>query len=79
MKDDRKQTDHCIFKSDFNNCEMKTQTRDRMDDKLEIFTLRTIVNKTSRSTENDWTNLTLVDLTLYHTITTFNDPKEGDF
>ena len=41
---------------------MKTQTKDRMDEKLEIFTLRTIANKTSRSTENDWTNLTFVDL-----------------
>ena len=46
MKDDRKQTDHRIFKSDFNNCEMKIQMKDRMAEKLEIFTLRTIVNKT---------------------------------
>ena len=70
VKDDRKQTDHRIFKSDFNNCEMKIQTKDRMDEKLEIFTLeiftlRMIVNKTSRSTENDWTNLTFVDLNVH--------------
>ena len=30
---DRKQTDHCAFKSDFNNCEIKIQTKDRMDEK----------------------------------------------
>ena len=65
VKDDRKQTDHRIFKSDFNNCEMKIQTKDRMDETLEMFTLRTIVNKTSRSTENDWTNLTFVDLDVH--------------
>ena len=65
VKDDRKQTDHRIFKSDFNNCEMKIQTKDRMDEKLEIFTLRMIVNKTSRSTENEWTNLTFVDLNVH--------------
>ena len=40
-------------------------TKDRMDKKLEIFTLRTIVNKTSQSTENDWTNLTFVDLNVH--------------
>ena len=65
VKDDRKQTDHRIFKSDFNNCEMKIQTKDRMDKKLEIFTLRMIVNKTSRSMENDWTNPTFVDLNVH--------------
>ena len=36
MKDDRKQTDHRTFKSDFNNCEMKIQTKDPMDKKLEF-------------------------------------------
>ena len=65
VKDDRKKTDHRIFKSDFNNCEMKIQTKDRMDEKLEMFTLRTIVNKTSLSMENDWTNLTFVDLNVH--------------
>ena len=65
MKDDRKQTDHHIFKSDFNNCEMKIQTKDRMNEKSEIFTLRTIVNKASQSTENDLTNLTFVDLNVH--------------
>ena len=44
MKDDRKQTDHHTFISDFNNCEMKIQTKDWMDEKLEI------ANKTSQST-----------------------------
>ena len=43
MKNDRKQTDHRTFKSDFNNREMKIQTKDRMDEKLEI------ANKTSQS------------------------------
>ena len=62
VKYDRKQTDHCIFKSDFNNYEMKIETKDWMDEKLELFTLRTIANKTSRSTENDWINLMFVDL-----------------
>ena len=65
VKDDRKQTDHRIFKSHFNNCEMKIQTKDRMDEKLEICTLRTIANKRSRSTENDWTNLTFIDLNIH--------------
>ena len=65
MKDDRKQTDHRIFKSDFNNCEMKIQTKDQMEKKLEIFTFRTTVNKTIRSTENDRTNLTFVDLNVH--------------
>ena len=65
VKDDRKQTDHHIFKSDVNNCGMKIQMKDRIDEKLEIFTLRTIVNKTSRSTENDWTNLTFRDLNVH--------------
>ena len=65
VKDDRKQTDHRIFKSDFNNCEMKIQTKDRMEKKLEIFTFRTIVNKTIQSTENDRTNLTFVDLNVH--------------
>ena len=40
-----------------------------MDEKLEIFTLRTIANKTSQSTENDWTNLTFVDLNTKSNIT----------
>ena len=44
---------------------MKIQTEDRMDEKLEIFTLTTIANKTSRSTENDWTNLTFIDLNVH--------------
>ena len=65
MKDDRKQTVQRTFKSDFNNCEMKIQTKDWMDEKLETFTLRTIANKTSQSTENDWTNLTFVDLNVH--------------
>ena len=51
----RKQTDHRTSKSNFNNCEMKIQTKDQMDEKLEIFAIRMIANKTSRSTENDWT------------------------
>ena len=29
-------TDHRTFKSDFNNCEMKIQTKDQMDEKLEF-------------------------------------------
>ena len=53
------------LKSDLNKCEMKKQTKDRIDEKLEIFTLRTIVNKTSRSKENDWTNLRFVDLSVH--------------
>ena len=57
MKDDRKQTDHHKFKSDFNNCEMKIQTEDRMDEKLEI--------ANNRSMENDQTNLTFVDLNVH--------------
>ena len=65
MKYDRKQADHRTFKSDFNSCEMKIQTKDRMDEKLEIFTLRTIANKTTQSTKNDWTNLTFIDLNVH--------------
>ena len=40
-----------------------------MDEKLEIFTLRTIANKTSRSTENDWTNAMFVDLNVHQSQT----------
>ena len=33
-----KKNNHRIFKSDFNNCEIKIKTKDRMDEKSEIFT-----------------------------------------